>query len=88
VSKPLIVVLGEIVDNHGVRPDFLFAAPSWLSGIARTLDLAGQFDEYNDSPNEDIADARAMFCDWRVVGDTIVEALIRFRGGSAQAPES
>jgi hypothetical protein len=70
-----------------VRPDFLFASPSWLSGAARTLDLAGLFDEYNDSPHEDIADARAMFCDWRIVGDTILEALTHFRRGSPQAPE-
>jgi hypothetical protein len=70
-----------------VRSDFLFATPSWLSGAARALDLAGQFDEYNDSPNEDIADARAMFCDWRVVGDTIIEALVRFGRGSSQTPE-
>lgn len=70
-----------------VRPDFLFASPSWLSGAARTLDLAGVFDEYNDSPDEDIADARAMFCDWRIVGDTILDALTRFRRDSSQAPE-
>jgi hypothetical protein len=71
-----------------MRPDFLFASPSWLSGAARTLDLAGQFDEYNDTPNEDIADARAMFCDWSIVGDTIIDALMRIRRGPSQASDS
>jgi len=55
--------------------DYLFAQPSWLSGAARTLDLAGQFDAYNESPTEAIADAKASFLDWRAVGDLLVDAL-------------
>ena len=56
-------------------PDFLFAQPSSLSGMARTLDIVGQFDQYNASATEAIADAKASFLDWRAVGDTLVEAL-------------
>ncbi len=71
-----------------MRPDFLFAMPSWLCGAARSLDLAGQFDEYNDSPTEDMADARAMFVDWRIVGETIIDALkqLRLEPPPSQAP--
>ena len=54
--------------------------PSWMSGIARTLDISGQFDHYNDSPAGDIADSRALLSDWRVVGDTILDAVRAFRG--------
>lgn len=52
--------------------------PSWLSGAARTLDLAGQFDEYNDSPTENDADAKALFCDWHAVGDALRDAMKAF----------
>lgn len=53
--------------------------PSWLSGAARSLDLAGQFDEYNDSQTTEAADARALFCDWRIVGESLVDAMRTFR---------
>ena len=60
-----------------MRPDFLFAMPSWLSGAARTLDVAGQFDEYNDSKTGQDADSRALHSDWRSVGDSILAAMAR-----------
>ena len=62
-----------------MRTDFLFAMPTWLSGAARTLDLAGQFDDYNESATEQAADARALFGDWRVVGESLVDAMKAFR---------
>jgi len=43
-----------------VTTDFLFSMPSGLQGAARSLDLAGQFDEYNVSQTPREADARAM----------------------------
>ncbi len=71
-----------------MRPDFLFATPSWLTGAARSLDVAGQFDEYNDSKTVQDADARALFSDWRAVGESILDAVVRFgRESQAQAGE-
>ena len=61
-----------------MRSDFLFARPSWLSGVARTLDLTGVFDDYNYSPTEARADAKALLCDWRVVGEVIRDAMKAF----------
>ena len=69
-----------------MRPDFLFARPTWLSGAARTLDLAGQFDEYNESLSEELADTRAMFLDWRIVGEALLDAVRNF--GREQASQS
>ena len=71
-----------------MRPDFLFATPSWLSGASRILDLAGQFDEYNESHNGEIADARALFCDWRIVGESLLDAMRMFRRESPQPTQS
>lgn len=63
--------------------------PSWLSGAARTLDVAGQFDEYNESSNEAAADAKALFADWRAVGDSLVSAMKAFRREpQAQTPQT
>ena len=56
--------------------------PSWLSGVGRNLDVAGQFDEYNESRTGDEADAKALFADWRTVGDAIFDAVVRFRSES------
>lgn len=54
--------------------DFLFAQPSAASGVARVLDLWGLFDNYNVSRSGRHADARAMYNDWRSVGQLIFEA--------------
>lgn len=43
--------------------DFLFAGASWLSGAARTLDLAATFDDYNMSLNPAQADWLALNAD-------------------------
>jgi hypothetical protein len=60
-----------------MRSDFLFATPSTLSGMARTLDLGAQFDSYNENPTGEIADLKALFVDWRVVGETLAAVLKR-----------
>jgi hypothetical protein len=57
-----------------VGSDFLFAVPSTLSGVARTLDLGATFNEYNESKDEATADAKALYADWRTIGETLVEA--------------
>ncbi len=38
--------------NNNLQTGFLFAQPSFASGMARILDLWGQFDEYNESGSE------------------------------------
>lgn len=56
------------------RTDFLFARPSFGSGVARVLDLYGTFDAYNSSTSEAEADYRAIASDWCVVGRDLDEA--------------
>jgi hypothetical protein len=57
-----------------MRSDFLFAQPSMLAGMGRVLDLWAQFDDYNASATPEEADARALFCDWAVIGQQLVGA--------------
>ena len=53
--------------NKNVKSDFLFAQPSFASGVARTLDLWGQFDDYNRSDTPVEADGKAIAADWFVI---------------------
>ncbi len=54
---------------------FLFARPSFLEGIARTMDLGGALQEYNYSYSGEAADMRAMYADWRAIGDDLRRAI-------------
>ena len=56
------------------RTDFLFAQPSFLSGLARVLDLFGLFDSYNESRTGAEADARAIYADWAMVGQDLLDS--------------
>lgn len=55
--------------------DFLFARPSFVSGIARLVDFGCLFDQYNNSQSPLEADVRASVSDWLSVGDDILAAI-------------
>jgi len=54
---------------------YLYSRPSFLSGIARLFDFSGLFDRYNSSPTAAIADAKAVYSDWRAVGFDFRQAI-------------
>ena len=62
------------------RTDFLFAQPSFGSGVARGLDLYGTFGVYNSSASESEADERAIASDWLVVGKDLSDAMEQAEG--------
>lgn len=51
--------------------DFLFAMPSFLSGMGRTLMIWEPFDRYNASKSPDEADAWALEMDAKVIGELV-----------------
>ena len=57
--------------------DFLFVMPSFTRGLARVVDLGATFSNvsYNHSDTPIEADARAIACDWRVVGGDLSAAI-------------
>jgi hypothetical protein len=57
-----------------VQSDFLFARPSFTSGAASAIDLWGQLAAYNTSATPAEADANAIFSDWAIVGQDILDA--------------
>ncbi len=54
---------------------FLFATPSFLEGLARTLDLGATLDEYNSSITPEQADFLALKNDWEVIGNDFAIAI-------------
>ena len=63
-----------------MRSDFFFASPSIWYGFAGLLDVGGTFDRYNFTRTAEEADARAVYCDWRMVGLDLVSAIQAFQG--------
>lgn len=61
--------------GNGLRSDFLFANPTFWMGAGSSASLAGNFFLYNSSPNERIADMRAMQADFSVVANDLVSAM-------------
>jgi hypothetical protein len=61
-----------------LKSDFLVAAPSFASGAGRLLDWYGLYDTYNVSRDGQEADLKAMFADWRIVGEDINDAMLEF----------
>ena len=65
--------------NKITYTDLLYARPSLLSGLARTLDVGGTFDAYNTSASPDEADRLATTSDWYAVGADLTRAIRRFK---------
>ena len=62
-----------------MRTTFLFAIPNFISGCARILDIGGVYDIYNESRDGDEADARAIYSDFRMVGQDLQWAMEIYR---------
>ncbi len=56
----------------------LYAAPSFLEGFARVLDIGDTFTAYNTSANAGEADFLALRSDWRVIGEDFEAALAEY----------
>jgi hypothetical protein len=55
--------------------DYLFARPSFLSGIASLADLAGTAHAYNRWQTAAETDAWALYSDWVAVGNDLRAAI-------------
>ena len=54
---------------------YLFAEPSFISGMARTADMGATLQIYNESETEDMADEIALKRDWFSVGRDIKNSM-------------
>jgi hypothetical protein len=56
----------------------LFATPSFLTGLAKVLDIGSTFDSYNENASPREADYWSMISDWSAVGDDLQSALTEY----------
>ncbi len=66
---------------------FLFANPSFLSGMAAVMDIGGGLLIYNSSRTGLEADERAIASDWAIVGSDILNAA-KALGEKAESKEA
>ena len=57
----------------------LFAEPSFIEGISRTIDIGSTLNEYNRNKTEEEADTKAIQSDWKAVGDDIYLTMVNFQ---------
>ena len=70
---------GEIRDIVLARSGRLFANPSFITGMAKILDIGATFDVYNENITPKEADYRAILSDWYAVGDELRYALEEYK---------
>ena len=58
--------------------DFLFAIPTFISGMGSVLDLGGTMTIFNESSNPEEADILALANDWSMVGQDLRYAMMQF----------
>ena len=63
-------VLPQAVSGYS-HASFRFPMPSFLSGMARTLDFMGTLDDYRSDWGNERLDALGIYHDWSAVGDDI-----------------
>ncbi len=59
--------------------DFLFSAPSFLSGAGTVMNLAGNFYAYNLSDSAFEADENALENDFRMIGQDIGDVIQKIK---------
>ncbi len=58
-----------------MQTDFLVAKPSFLSGLARALDIGATLPSYNISKTASEADIKALRSDWENVGQDLSHSI-------------
>jgi hypothetical protein len=61
------------------RTFYLYARPSFVTGIARLFDFGATINVYNESRSEEEADAIALEQDWKAIGDDLRKAVIQYK---------
>ena len=67
-------IIPQVVSGYS-HAAFRFAMPSFLSGMARTLDFMGTLDDYQSDWGDERLDALAVYHDWSAVGNDLGAAM-------------
>jgi hypothetical protein len=64
--------------TRNVKTLFLTGRPSFFLGFGSILTLWGGYHRYNIAPTASEADARAMYADWRMIGQDLRDQIVGF----------
>jgi len=76
---PLLNSKTSMNKKNKYRTDFLFATPNFLMGAGSIFNIAGNYYEFNSSSTGELADSKALECDWLMVGQDMNEALDKYQ---------
>lgn len=62
-----------------MRTDYLFARPSFLSGVASLFDFAWALNQYIEASTPEEADRIALAVDWGMIGQDLQQAIDQYR---------
>lgn len=57
---------------------YLYATPTFLQGMAMTLDMSGSLTQYNENATPEEADAKAVKSDWYATGNDMRAAMKKY----------
>lgn len=60
------------------QTSYLYAVPTFLGGMAYTLDLGGTLEIYNENKTTTEADLKALRNDWEAVGNDIKNSMTKY----------
>jgi hypothetical protein len=66
----------------GSSTTYLFATPTFSSGMSGVLDMGATLNGYNINQTPEEADRKALLSDWRMVGTDIRSALSSYEQAS------
>ncbi len=56
----------------------LYTDPSFAKGVARSVDLFAQLNQYNEQKTDDMADQSAVQRDWYMIGQDLARAIKQY----------
>ena len=72
----MLANIQSLLDKYDIP---LNSAPSFLKGMARTLDLGRNLEKDNDLLNGKYSDYNSLLNDWVVVGDDIYNSILEYQ---------
>lgn len=68
--------MGRVISFYS---SYLFALSGHIGGAARLFDFQGSLNTYNYSSTGVAADRKALYCDWKAIGEDLRSALENYK---------
>jgi hypothetical protein len=64
--------------NFQCETDFLTPQNSFIAGMGSVINIDGNYFDYNSSSSAEEADKKAIFMDWKMIGEDIKKSINSF----------